>query len=97
MLRHVALFRWADGTAEEQKGAISDTLARPPSVIPELRDYRFGDALGLAGSTWDSAVAADFDDAAGWRTYRDHPAHQQAIGEHIRPVTADRAYGLYEL
>ncbi len=97
MLRHVALFRWADGTTAEQKQAICDGLARLPSLIPELGDYRFGDDAGLVDGNWDFAVVADFDDAEGWRAYREHPEHRRVVAEQIAPVAVERAAVQYWL
>lgn len=97
VLRHVALFRWVDGTTGDQKRAIRDALARLPSLVPELRDYRFGDDAALVEGNWDFAVVADFDDADGWRAYREHPDHQRVVAEHIQPVAAERASVQYRL
>ncbi len=97
VLRHVALFRWADGTTGDQKQAIHDGLARLPSLVAELRDYRFGHDAGLVEGNWDFAVVADFDDAEGWRAYREHPEHQRVLAEHIRPVAAERASVQYRI
>ena len=36
-------------------------------------------------------MVADFDDADGYRVYRDHPAHVAVIAERIRPILAGRA------
>ncbi len=91
MLRHVALFRWTDATTAEQKRAIRDGLARLPSLIADLRDYHFGDDAGLVDANWDFAVVADFEDAEGWRAYREHPEHRRVVSEHIGPVVAERA------
>lgn len=96
MLRHVALFRWREGTTEKQQQDLCAELARLPSLVPELRDYRFGADAGLADGTWDFAVVADFDHSDGWRAYREHPEHQRVIAEHIRPMAADRASVQYE-
>lgn len=97
MLRHVALFRWADGTTAEQKQALVQGLARLPSLIPDLRDYRFGDDAGLLEGNWDFAVVADFDDVDGWRAYREHPEHRRVLSELIAPVAAERAAVQYRL
>jgi hypothetical protein len=97
VLRHVALFRWAEGTTEEQRRAISEGLSRLPNLIPELRDYRFGEDLGLAEDNWDFAVVADFDSAEGWSTYRKHPEHERILSEQIRPAVSERASLQYEL
>ena len=97
MLRHVALFRWADGTTAEQRQAVVQGLARLPSLIPELLDYRFGDDAGLVEGNWDFAVVADFDDVDGWRAYREHPEHRRVLSEHIARVAAERAAVQYRL
>ena len=75
MLRHVVLFRWGDGTTQEDTQAIRTALGRLPDRVPSLRDYRFGHDAGLVEGNWHFAVVADFDDEAGWRAYRDHPEH----------------------
>ncbi len=97
MLRHVAVFRWVDGTTDEQREAIRVGLGRLPALLPALRDYRFGDDLGLVDGNWHFAVVADFDDEVGWWAYRDHPEHRRVIDEHIRPVLAERAAAQYEV
>lgn len=91
MFHHVALFRWVEGVTGEQVGAVEAALARLPSVVPELRDYRFGPDAGLRQGNWNFAVVATCDDADGWRTYTDHPEHQRVLVELIRPLLADRA------
>lgn len=90
MIRHVVCFRWTEGTGPEQVAAVAAGLAALPGEIPEIRQYRFGSDLGLAEGNADFAVVADFDDEAGWRTYREHPAHQRVIAERIGPIVADR-------
>ncbi len=97
MLRHVAVFRWADDTTEDQRNAIRAGLGRLPDLLPVLRAYRFGDDLRLVEGNWHFAVVADFDDESGWRAYRDHPEHRRVIDEHIRPVLAERAAVQYEI
>ena len=96
VFRHVALFKWAVETTEEQKQAIRDGLGGLPSSIAELRDYRFGDDAGLVEANWDFAVVADFDDADGWAAYRDHPEHRHIVAEHIAPAAVERAAVQYE-
>ncbi len=92
----MALFRWKDGTTEEHRQQISAGLAELPSLIPELRDYKFGPDAGLVESSWDFAVVAEFDDVDGWRSYREHPAHQRVVTEHIGPAAAERASVQFE-
>ena len=97
VLRHVALFRWHEGTTEAQVRDLGDALGRLPSLIPELRDYRFGPDAGVAEGTWDFAVVADFDDVDAWRSYREHPEHQRVVTDHVRPLAGERASVQYRL
>jgi len=92
----VALFRWNEGTTDEQIGQIRRALAELPSLISEMRAYQFGPDAGLADNSWDFAVVADFDDVEGWRSYRGHPAHQRVVSEHIGPAAAERASVQFE-
>lgn len=97
MFRHVVLFRWVPDSTDEQRARVAEGLAALPAAIPEIRTYRFGPDAGLADGNWDYVVVADFDDQAGYETYRDHPAHQDFIATVMRPVLAERAAVQYEL
>lgn len=96
MFRHIVMFRFADGTTDEQKEAVRAGLRRLPEVIPEIRAYRFGDDLSLRDDNFDFAVTADFDDKASFVVYRDHPDHQKAIADFIAPIVAARAAVQFE-
>ena len=91
MLRHVAVFRWAEGTSASDIDAFATALARLPAVIPEIREYRFGPDAGLGiSANGDFAVVADFDDADAYATYARHPVHQDVIVRLLRPLVAER-------
>ncbi|HVL94118.1 MAG TPA: Dabb family protein [Acidimicrobiales bacterium] len=95
MLRHTVVFRWRLGIPSGDVDEVTAALRRLPSTIPELRAYHVGRDAGLTGGNWDFAVVADFDDAAGWRAYLDHPAHQEALAR-IRAMAEERAAVQYE-
>ena len=91
MIRHVAVFRWAEGTPSADVDAFASALAGLPALIPEIRSYRFGPDAGLGMSAnADFAVVADFDDAEAYATYAGHPAHQDVIVRLLRPMLAER-------
>ena len=96
MIRHVVVFRFTDGTTNEQKEAVRTALRRLPEVIPEIRSYRFGDDLGLRDDNFEFAVTADFDDVDSFLVYRDHPDHLKAIAEWIAPIAKARAAAQFE-
>ena len=91
MLRHVAVFRWKEGTTAEQVEAIERGLAALPAHLPQLRAYAFGRDLGLREGNADFAVVADFDDEDGWHIYAEDPVHRRVIEELILPVTEVRS------
>jgi hypothetical protein len=97
MFRHVALFTWTPEATGEQREAVTTGLSALPGLIGTVRDYRVGPDAGLAEGNFDFAVVADFDDAAGFVAYRDHPAHQAVLAERIRPILASRAAVQYEI
>lgn len=91
MFRHVVMVRLAEEMTDDQKEALSAGLARMPEVIPEIRAYRFGADAGLNRDNFDFVVTADFDDAAGYLAYRDHPEHQQLVKELLGPFVVERS------
>jgi hypothetical protein len=97
MFRHVVVFRWTEQTTDAQKKALSDGLAKLPAEIDAIRAYRFGPDAGMGSGNYDFAVVADFDDSAGYVTYRDHPAHQAVVKDLVAPILAERAAVQYEL
>ena len=97
MLRHVVLFAWTPEATGEQKRRMAEELARLPAAIGEIRGYRFGPDAGINQGTYDFALVADFDDADGYRAYRDHPAHRAFVDEHITPIVARRASVQHDL
>lgn len=97
MIRHVALFRWVDGTTPEQVAAVRAGLDRMPLEVPTIRSYSHGPDLALGPDRWDYAVVGDFDDAQGYLAYVDHPAHQAVAQERIAPIRRERAHVQFEL
>ncbi len=91
------MFRWHPSTSPATVDAIGVALAGLPDVIPAIRSYRFGVDAGLSDTNFDFAVVADFDDVAGYETYRDDPTHQAVIGELIAPEIAERVAVQYHL
>lgn len=92
MIRHVALFRWIEGTTPEQVAAVVEALEALPAAIPTLRTYAVGPDLALGEDRWDFAVIASFEDARGYHAYVDHPEHRRVADEVIAPIRAERAH-----
>jgi len=97
MIRHVVLFTWTAEATEEQKRAVYEELVKMPSAIEAIRAYRFGPDAGINPANSDYAVVADFDDAAGYLAYRDHPAHRALVERYVTPIVASRAAIQFEI
>ena len=91
VLRHVAVFRWVEGTSPDAVEALASALTGLPGLIPDIRAYRFGADAGLGlSANADFAVVADFDDTDGYAAYAGHPAHQDVIVRLLKPLVAER-------
>jgi hypothetical protein len=97
MLRHVVLFTWKADVSDVQVRAFAEGLAALPNRIPEIRAYRFGPDVGLAGGNEDFALVADFSDAEAYRRYAEHPAHRHLIAELLWPILGGRHAVQYEV
>ncbi len=97
MVRHVAVFTWKPDTSDDSIRALSEGLAGLPAEIPEIRSYHFGPDAHLGGANDDFAVVADFDDAASFRRYVEHPAHRLVIAELLTPILASRHAVQYDV
>jgi hypothetical protein len=97
VIRHVSVLTFVDGTTDAQVREICAALATLPARIPALRAYNFGPDLAVDSGNGSFAVVAEFDDADGYRSYRDDPEHQRIIAELIRPILAGRAAVQQEL
>ena len=97
MIRHVVLFTWKPGATDQGKHALHEELATRPPALEAIRAYRFGPDAGINPDNCDYAVVADFDDTAGYLSYRDHPAHRALIERYVTPVAERRAAIQFEI
>src|SRR5919109_1597604 len=85
-LRHVVLFRFGEGTTDEQVQALADGLDGMPKAVGVMLDYRHGRDLGINEASYDYAVVGDFATVDDYVTYRDHPDHRALIRAWVPPV-----------
>ena len=92
------MFRWTPEATREQKERVKEELGRLPGLIPQVRAYDIGEDLGLAGAiNFDFAVAADFDDLAGYLAYRENTEHRKIVESFIQPIVGARGAVQYEI
>ncbi len=96
MIRHVVLFAWKPGTNPGQVDQIVSELRNLAATIPAIRSYSCGPDAGIVTGNFDFAVTADFDDEAGFLSYRDDPGHRDIVQRLITPIAAQRAAAQFE-
>jgi hypothetical protein len=89
-VRHVVLFRFGQGTTDEQVQALADGLDEMPNAIGVMLDYRHGRDLGINEASYDYAVVGDFTTTDDYLTYRDHPDHRALIRDLVTPIVTER-------
>ncbi|WUH96818.1 Dabb family protein [Spirillospora sp. NBC_00431] len=89
--RHVAMFRWVEGTTTGQQDEVAARLRELPGVIREIREYSLGADAGVNPGAYDFVLVADFADQDAYLAYRDHPSHRAVVDRYITPIVAERA------
>jgi hypothetical protein len=97
MIRHVVLFSWKPEATREQVRALGAELEKMPASVGAIRAYMFGPDVGINPANSDYVVVADFDDAAGYVSYRDDPAHRELVARYVTPILASRAAIQFEI
>ncbi len=97
MIRHVALFAWTSAATAEQKKRVATELRALRPLMTGVCAYHVGPDAGLAEGNFDFAVVGDFEDAASYAAYRNHPATQAVIEQSVQPIMRDRVAIQYEL
>lgn len=90
MLRHLVLFDLADDADDAAVDAAVAALRGLADEIDEVVELHVGRDAGLADGNAGLALLVVVADADAWRTYQAHPAHQQVVTEHVRPVVTGR-------
>ncbi len=97
MIRHTVLFTWDDEMTEAMEQQFAAELTALAARAPGVRSYHAGPDAGLVEGNFDFAVVGDFDDAAAYLAYRDHPEHQDIIRRLSAPHAKSRASVQYEI
>ena len=92
------MFRWIPEATREQKEQVKSELGRLPALIPQVRAFHLGEDLGLVGDVnFDFALAADFDDLAGYLAYRENAEHRKIVETFVQPIVGARGAVQYEV
>ena len=91
MFRHVVLFRFRDDAPAPSIDAALDAVRELADAVPTVRAVEVHTDAGESPDNHQAAAVVTFDDVAGYRVYRDHPAHLRVVTEELKPLLSDRA------
>ena len=86
MFRHCVMLRFKDGATEDQKNRAYEGIRELPDHIEEVISYSVGFNAGSRSDNYDLVVVGDFSSESDYKTYADHPKHQEVIAELIAPI-----------
>lgn len=72
---HIAIFKWKDGTSEEEVSEILSVIRNLRTKVPGVRDIRCGKNYHRASQGFTHGVVVFADDQAALQAYRNHPDH----------------------
>ncbi len=78
ILRHVVLFRFKDGTSQEQIAQIGEDFLALPDRIEAIQSLEWGSAINEPGS-YSHCLLVMARSEADLKAYEDHPEHK-AVG-----------------
>jgi hypothetical protein len=85
-LRHVVLFKFKDGTSQEDVKKVEQAFRELPSKITEIKGFEWGtnNSPENLNQGFTHCFFLTFDSEKGREIYLPHPAHK-AFGEVLRP------------
>ncbi|MEM7139654.1 MAG: Dabb family protein [Actinomycetota bacterium] len=96
MIRHTVLIACEGAPDDAIETAIAELRALPP-LISEIAAYSVGRDLGLAGTTADIVIVAEYATVADYETYGAHPEHVRVVTDHITPIATGVTRGQVEI
>jgi hypothetical protein len=90
LLRHVVLFKFKDGTTDEQLKKVTDAFAALPKKIDAIEDFEWGTNNSPEGKAagFTHCFLVTFRDEKGRDEYLPHPAHKEFVSI-VGPVLGD--------
>ncbi|MEZ4850100.1 MAG: Dabb family protein [Bacteroidia bacterium] len=90
-LRHVVLFKFKEGTTDEDIAKVEEAFAALPSKIPQIRDFEWGINNSPEGKDkgFTHCYFLTFDSEGDRATYLPHPDHKAfggVVGPHVEDV-----------
>ena len=96
MIRHCVLFKWNDEVDDAKRAAFREGLVELLETHEAVRGFAHGNDAAINAGNHDYAVTVDFDDEAGFVSYRDDGATRPYIASKVPPHLESRAAVQFE-
>ena len=95
-IKHIALFKFKEGTAQEQIDQVLDQILELSESIDGIEDYVGGINNSVEGLNqgFTHGFVMTFKDETSLKNYGKHPVHQQAVKDVLRPLV--ERYVIYD-
>jgi hypothetical protein len=90
VIQHIVLFKWRDGTTDEQVMEAFAQGREIPNEVPGVKRLTIGRNRAEADHGFTHAVSVQADSEDALHGYLVHPARKQWLEDHLRPIEADR-------
>jgi hypothetical protein len=79
MLKHVVFMKFKPAVTASDIEELKQGLGGLPAVIPEIREFVFGNDILRTERSWDFALVSAFDNVEAMNRYQVHPDHQVVV------------------
>lgn len=88
-IMHIVMFKWKEGTTEEQISEIKRELMQLKGKIDGIIETYVGDDFSTRSKGYHTALCTRFVDVEALRVYTPSEAHQRVVQQFIKPVSED--------
>lgn len=86
MLKHIVFMKFKAAVPTSDIEEIKQGLRGLPAVIPEIKEFVFGQDILHTERSWDFALVSAFEDLDAMKRYQVHPDHQVVL-QKVRAVS----------
>jgi hypothetical protein len=79
MLKHVVFMKFKSAVTAPDTDQLKQALGGLPALIPEIREFVFGQDILRTERSWDFALVSAFDSIEAMNRYQVHPDHQTVL------------------
>jgi hypothetical protein len=79
MLKHVVFMKFKPAVIGPDIDQLKQALGGLPVLIPEIREFVFGQDILHSERSWDFALVSAFDNVEAMNRYQVHPDHQVVV------------------